>query len=266
MAAFRPANPLVVYVDNTFQPLAGGELRFYDTLTETPKSVYSDSALSVNLGNEVTLDSAGRLPSDVWGSGVYRVRLYDADGVLVDEADPVQEEGGAGASIPSQSGNSGKFLTTNGSSLSWASVREVPDPSGNANKVLSTDGTSLSWIAKPADGAAGTSDVSQTTTEFSVNDMYVLSGTGTGTNLGGRTQAATVVFATPFTTTPVWIGIQVTNSSLSSGTNMPSWAIPTSSTTGFTVNFTMGEIDDSQSQYNFNAAVTFKYVAIGLRV
>jgi hypothetical protein len=264
--AYRPVSPLTAYLDNLGTVLAGGSLQFFETGTTTPKSVYSDEALTVNLGNEITLDSAGRAPSDIWVSGDVRVRLYDADDALVDEADPITEEGASGASIPSQSGNSGRFLTTNGTTLAWDDVLEVPDPAGNANKVLSTDGTTVFWIAKPADGAAGTSDVTQTSTEFTVNDMAIVMSSATGTNLGGRTQSATVTFPTPFTTTPLFIGIQVTNSSLSSGTNMPSWAIPTSSTTGFTVNFTMGEVDDSQSQYNFNAAVSFKYVAIGLRV
>ncbi len=43
------------------------------------------------------LDSAGRPPTEIWGSGVYRVRLYTEDDVLVDEADNVLEEGAAGA-------------------------------------------------------------------------------------------------------------------------------------------------------------------------
>lgn len=266
MAAFRPVTPLIAYTDNLGVALASGYLEFSETGTDTPKSVYSDEALTVNVGNEVTLDSAGRLPHDVWVSGDVRVRLYDADDVLVDEADPVTEQGSAGASIPSQSGNAGKALKTNGSVMSWEEIPELPDPTGNADKVLSTDGVTFFWIAKPEDGAAGEANVSQTSTEFGVEDMYLVSGTGTGTNLGGRSQSASVTFGTAFTNTPVWIGIQVTNSSLSSFGNMPSWSIPTSSTTGFTVNFAMGEQDDSQAGYDFNAAVTFKYVAMGVRV
>jgi len=47
--------------------------------------------------------------------------------------------------IPTQSGNSGKFLTTNGSSPSWATVDAFPSQSGNANKVLKTTGTVTQW-------------------------------------------------------------------------------------------------------------------------
>lgn len=49
--------------------------------------------------------------------------------------------------LPSQSGNSGKYLTTNGSALSWASVDALPSQSGQSGKFLTTNGTSASWEA-----------------------------------------------------------------------------------------------------------------------
>ena len=51
------------------------------------------------------------------------------------------------AVIPSQSGNSGKYLTTNGTTVSWATVNALPSQSGNAGKYLTTNGTTASWIA-----------------------------------------------------------------------------------------------------------------------
>ena len=52
--------------------------------------------------------------------------------------------------IPDQTNNSGKFLTTNGSSLSWGTVSSsggttLPSQSGNSGKFLTTDGTDVSW-------------------------------------------------------------------------------------------------------------------------
>ena len=51
--------------------------------------------------------------------------------------------------IPSQTGNSGKFLTTNGSTASWATVPSggdtLPDQTGQEGKFLTTDGSSASW-------------------------------------------------------------------------------------------------------------------------
>ena len=47
--------------------------------------------------------------------------------------------------IPSQSGNSGKYLTTNGTSVSWASVDALPSQTGQSGKFLTTNGTTASW-------------------------------------------------------------------------------------------------------------------------
>ena len=173
----------------------------------------------------------------------------------------VEIPGGEATALPALSAD--KFLTNDGAVMSWAEVLQVPNPTGSADKVLSTDGTTLTWIDKPTDGAAGTANVAQDATSFGVEDMYVITGTGTGTSVGGRTQTCAVTFATAFTSTPVWIGIQVTSSSLSSAGNMPSWSIATDSATGFTVKFTMGELDDSGSGFDYNGAVQFSYLAIG---
>jgi hypothetical protein len=49
------------------------------------------------------------------------------------------------SSIPVQTNNSGKYLTTNGSDLSWANVSALPSQSNNSGKYLTTDGTAASW-------------------------------------------------------------------------------------------------------------------------
>jgi hypothetical protein len=49
------------------------------------------------------------------------------------------------ALIPSQTGNAGEFLTTNGTVISWATVDALPLQSGNTGKYLTTDGTVASW-------------------------------------------------------------------------------------------------------------------------
>jgi hypothetical protein len=53
--------------------------------------------------------------------------------------------------VPSQSGQSGKFLTTNGTSSSWATVDALPSQTSNAGKYLTTDGTSASWASVTTD-------------------------------------------------------------------------------------------------------------------
>ena len=51
------------------------------------------------------------------------------------------------ATLPSQTGNSGKYLTTDGSAKSWGTVSQyaLPSQTGNSGKFLTTNGTSESW-------------------------------------------------------------------------------------------------------------------------
>ena len=51
--------------------------------------------------------------------------------------------------LPSQTSNSGKFLTTNGTSASWSIVDALPSQTSNSGKILTTNGTSASWINGP---------------------------------------------------------------------------------------------------------------------
>ena len=57
------------------------------------------------------------------------------------------------ATLPSQTGNSGKYLTTNGSAKSWGTVSQyaLPTQTGNSGKYLTTNGTAESWgtVATP---------------------------------------------------------------------------------------------------------------------
>ncbi len=53
--------------------------------------------------------------------------------------------------LPSQSGNSGKFLTTDATNASWATVDALPSQSGNAGKYLTTDATNASWATLDTD-------------------------------------------------------------------------------------------------------------------
>jgi len=49
------------------------------------------------------------------------------------------------AVIPSQSWNSWKFLTTDGSDVSWATVDALPSQTSQSGKFLTTNGTTASW-------------------------------------------------------------------------------------------------------------------------
>jgi len=47
--------------------------------------------------------------------------------------------------LPSQLGQPGEYLRTDGTTISWEPADALPSQSGNANKFLKTDGTSSSW-------------------------------------------------------------------------------------------------------------------------
>ena len=62
--------------------------------------------------------------------------------------------------LPSQAGNSGKFLTTDGISTSWATVDALPSQSGQSGKFLTTDGTNASWGDALTNSGTGTNSLS----------------------------------------------------------------------------------------------------------
>jgi hypothetical protein len=49
--------------------------------------------------------------------------------------------------VPSQAGNSGKYLTTNGTASSWGTVDALPSQTGNSGKYLTTNGTAAAWAS-----------------------------------------------------------------------------------------------------------------------
>jgi hypothetical protein len=61
---------------------------------------------------------------------------------IIDELDNIDP-------LPSQTGQSGKYLTTNGTVPSWAEVQSLPSQTGKAGKFLQTDGTDASWESAP---------------------------------------------------------------------------------------------------------------------
>ena len=267
MAAFRLYDKTQTWFGLTGQALPGGYLKFYAAGTTTPQVVYGERALTTNNGSTIALDSSSRLVHECWANtaNAYFVEVYDADNVKQGEVSYVEVPGGVGQVIPIPS--AGELLGGDGSNFVLVDItnRLLPDQTGHSNKILGTDGTTASWVARPANGAAGTANVSTTATSFKVGNMLTQTGSATGTNAGGRTQTVSVTFPVAFDTAPIFIGIEVSSASLSASGNSPSWKVTSKSTTGFTVVFTMGELDDDRSYYNFNAGVVFGYIATGVK-
>jgi hypothetical protein len=70
---------------------AGGSLSFSITGTSTPTDTYSDSILATPNANPITLDAAGRSPTDIFldPNTTYKVVLKDSAGATVWTKDPV---------------------------------------------------------------------------------------------------------------------------------------------------------------------------------
>lgn len=267
MPGFRILDPFPTYLNRLGEPASGGYLAFFAAGTDTPKDVYGDPDLTVNNGSTVLIDSAGRTPVEVWGSGSYRVRLYASDNTLIAEADDVEIPGGEGAQIPTLS--AGKFLTNDGAVLQWVAINQLPDPTGSGGKILSTDGVNYIWIEAPKTPPPAVSDVAVSDTGFSISDgtkkVLIQTGTVNAPLTGGRDASVAVNFPTPFNAAPMWIGITPRyDGTVSNFGNAPIPHAAARTSTGFTAAFAAGERDDSNSGFNFNTPIPFDWIAIGL--
>ena len=97
-------------------------------------AVFTDTTYEVFGGaTSSTAGTVGLVKAPVAGEQTYYLR-GDGNWATVD-------------ALPSQTGQSGKYLTTNGTTASWATVDALPSQSGNNGKFLTTNGTTASWVA-----------------------------------------------------------------------------------------------------------------------
>ena len=253
MTAFRILDQTPVYLDLLGQPASGGTLRFFESGTDTPKDVFGDPNLTVNNGSSVLIGTDGRTADDVWGDGVYRVRLYASDNTLIAEAEDVEIPGGDGATFPALVAN--QFLTNDGAVKSWAPIIQVPDPTGNAGKSVGTDGVNVFWEAKPdiPTPAVGTGS-------FNFGGVLIQWGNGTAPASGTRRTSLNVSFNSPFAGTPN-VSVNPTAPINSAGLIGTSAAY-SASTGGFSAQID-SNIDNTGSEFNITSPVTFTWIAIG---
>ena len=90
MARFN--SPNIQYFDNSGNVLAGGKLSFFATGTTDDLAVYFDVNLSIPRTQPVILDAGGRTGNIFLQSQAYKVRLEDANDVLIFESDPVSAD------------------------------------------------------------------------------------------------------------------------------------------------------------------------------
>ena len=117
--------------------------------------------------------------------------------------------------LPSQEGQAGKYLTTNGNEASWADVGGLPSQEGNEGKFLATDGTIPVWETIDIEGIeTELSNKADKTLDNVIWDsvdiadipmsVSVLSGSGTislkDNNLYKLTSSGNIVFSLPSVT------------------------------------------------------------------
>lgn len=84
---------------NDGKQLVGGKVYFYESLTNTPKTVYTDYTLSIPHTNPVILDAGAA--ADIWlGDGAYRIKITDMNDVQIRSPIDGVIASGSGAIVP----------------------------------------------------------------------------------------------------------------------------------------------------------------------
>jgi hypothetical protein len=269
MAAFRFFDPVPQFRDALGNLCAGGSLTFTDSGTTTARNVFSDTGLSISLGNVLTLDSDARYSEDPYLSGAYRVVLKDSDGVTVWSRDNVQDVASGGLEIPDAAdGNDGDVLKTDGTSggFYWEASESIPSQAGNAGKFLTTDSAALSWatITIPAAADIPSGGISQASDYTQIGNMRTAYGSGTAPTAGAKRTSVAITFPYAFASNPKHLNVTPTVSQVTGEGAGVSWAYTGLSTTGCTVHFFAGAEELGSGDTNITTAVTFTYEVTGL--
>lgn len=128
---------------------SGGFLYFYTTGTSTPTNTYSDSTLVTPNANPITLDSAGRSPTDIFldPATTYKVVLKDSAGVTIWTKDPVIDPAAnVTAAFQVYPGNPNGNVAGNQGALGGSGASAVYDITNSLLYVCTTTGTSSTAV------------------------------------------------------------------------------------------------------------------------
>lgn len=265
MSAYRFADPAPVQFNllGTARA-ANGFLQFYDQGMTTPKSTYSDQALTIANTNPVELDSAARPETDIWLDGPYTVVLLASDLTTIWTKD-VSPQIPPGLAIPSLIGNTGFFLSNDGVNPIWVELLQLPDPTGSPGYMVVVNATGDGYILQ-AVPTIPEPDITVITSGFTAGGGDALKfveqwGSGTAPASGGQQTTANIIFSTPYKSGTVpMVSITPTNSQ--SG-GYVTWKIEGGATsTGFPVTFDVAE--GNTGSPNFSAPQNFQWSARGV--
>ena len=85
---------------------------------------------------------------------------------LADDVDSTGKLTPAAGGLPTQTSQSGKYLTTDGSTPTWAAVDSLPSQTSQSGKYLTTNGTTASWGTVTPPTATAVSDSANTSTGY----------------------------------------------------------------------------------------------------
>jgi hypothetical protein len=138
-AAVSPAGTAEVTTTRRFagviRDASDGVVKFFKDATTKPSSV-------------VNLSEAGASYASIIVGGATIGSVTNTEiGYLSGVTSAIQTQLNAKAVYPNQATNSGKYLTTNGTATSWATVDALPSQTGQSGNYLTTNGTAASWAA-----------------------------------------------------------------------------------------------------------------------
>ncbi len=112
------------------------------------------NAIKSRTGTDITIESGASITGT---ASQFKITGGTAGQALITDGAGGISFGAAGSSLPTQTGQTGKFLTTDGTDASWATVDhthshpdELPTQTGQAGEYLKTDGTTATWEAVDA--------------------------------------------------------------------------------------------------------------------
>jgi hypothetical protein len=224
------------YFDNNGVPLAGGLIYTYQAGTSTPLATYTDNGGTVANANPIVLDSAGRVPYEIWmfTGYSYKFVIQSATATSIQTLDnlyPILQNAPTSApAIPS-----GGIILWSGSTGSVPSgwylcdgTNGTPDlrnsfivGAGNTYAVGATGGTADAIVVSHTHTATSTSVVTDPTHTHLSNANGAYNGGGAGAAMGTSgnspgyaTQAASTGITVATTTTNATAGTSGTNQNL----------------------------------------------------
>lgn len=139
--------------DNQGVPLSGGKIfQYFAGSDSNQATTYTDNNGSVANSNPIVLDSSGRLPAEIWliNGTNYNLVVTLPDGTTVLEhldniVGTVQTS--PSDALPDQTGHAGEFLTTDGTTASWADAAGLPPQDDSTNgQVLTSVDEVATWV------------------------------------------------------------------------------------------------------------------------